>query len=745
MSETSETTVFRTCPLCEATCGLAITLSDNRVISIRGDQDDEFSRGYICPKGAVLNKLHEDPDRLRKPLIRKGRQWTEVSWETAFAEVEKGLSAAKKQYGQDAVAVYMGNPNTHTIASIALAPLLKSIRSKNTYSSSSVDQLPKQMACGLMYGNPNTIPIPDIDRTAHLLIIGANPLASNGSLCTAPDFPGRLKAIRSRGGKIVVVDPKKTATAMMADEHHFIRPGTDALLLFAMIRTLFENNRIKLGNIAQLINGLQAVKELSEPFAPEKVSPLCGIAAPEIRRMAIELADADTAVVYGRMGASTVLFGGLTNWLVDVLNIITGNFDKSGGAMFTTPAHLPAKTNKNGKEFRVGRWKSRIQNLPEILGEFPVATLADEIETSGEGQIRSLICITGNPVISNPNSRRLDNALGTLDFMVSVDFYLNETSRHAHVILPPTSQLSQGHYDFIFNLFSVRNTAKYSKPVIPVEPDEKSFWEILTRLTLITSGMGASADPAALDEYIIKQMIEANLKLPENKISQKTSEEILDALKPLKGPERMLDFLLRTGAYGNGFDADSNGLSFQKLIDNPHGIDLGPLMPRLPEILSTSSGKIELAPQFITDDVSRLEAFLNASYKDGFLLIGRRDLKSNNSWMHNIPALVSGKLRCTLQINTDDAGHLGVATGDNVRIKSRVGSITAPVEVTNDLMPGVVSLPHGWGHDLPDIKIRVAQANAGINSNILADEESFDLLSGNSVLNGIPVEIFPES
>ncbi len=740
----SETTVFRTCPLCEATCGLAITLSDNRVTGIRGDQDDEFSRGYICPKGANLNKLHEDPERLRRPLIRNGRQWTEVSWETAFAEVEKGLTSIKKQYGQDAVAVYLGNPNTHTIASIALPPLLKSIRSKNTYSSSSVDQLPKQMACGLMYGNPNTIPIPDLDRTAHLLIIGANPLASNGSLCTAPDFPGRLKAIKNRGGKIVVVDPKKTATAMMADEHHFIRPGTDALLLFAMISTLFENNRIKPGNIAQLINGLETVKELSKQFTPEKVSPVCGISAADIRRMAIELADADTAVVYGRMGASTVLFGGLTNWLVDVLNIITGNFDKPGGAMFTTPAHLPLN-NKTGKEFRVGRWRSRVQNLPEILGEFPVATLADEIETPGESQIRSLICITGNPVISNPNSRRLDKALSTLDFMVSVDYYLNETSRHAHVILPATSQLSQGHYDFVFNLFSVRNIAKYSKPVLPVESDEMSFWEILTRLTLITSGMGASADPAALDEYIIRQMIDANMKLPESKISQKTAEEVIAALKPLKGTERMLDFLLRTGPYGNGFDADNSGLSYQKLIDNPHGIDLGPLMPRLPEILSTSSAKIELAPAFITDDVPRLEAFMNSSPTKGFLLIGRRDLKSNNSWMHNIPALVSGRPRCTLQINPDDARNLNVSAGDNVCIKSRVGSITAPVEVTSDLMPGVVSLPHGWGHDLPDIRISVAQAHAGINSNILADETSFDLLSGNSVLNGIPVEIFPES
>ncbi len=744
MSVTSDKTVFRTCPLCEATCGLAITLSGNTVTGIRGDRDDVFSRGYICPKGASLNKLHEDPDRLRKPMLRIGQQWSEVSWERAFEEVEKGLSAVKKQYGQDAVAVYLGNPNTHTIASIALSPLLKSIRSKNTYSSSSVDQLPKQMACGLMYGNANTITIPDIDRTSHLLIIGANPLASNGSLCTAPDFPARLKAIKERGGKIVVIDPKKTATAGMADEHHFIRPGTDALLLFAMIRTIFEENKSNIGDISSILNGLDTVKELSEPFSPEKVSPICGISAIDIRRMAIEFAGAKSAVAYGRMGASTVLFGGLTNWLVDVLNIITGNFDRPGGVMFTTPAHISKKRNPAVKEFRVGRWRSRIHDFPEILGEFPAFTLADEIETPGDGQIRSLICITGNPVISNPNSRRLDAALDKLNFMVSVDFYLNETSRHADVILPPSSPLSQGHYDFVFNMFSVRNISKYSAPVIPMEPGEMGFWEILTRLTLISSGMGASADPYSLDDYIIRQMIDAEMKSPESSIAVKSAEEMLAILKPLKGPERMLDFLLRTGPYGGGFENNNSGLSFQKLLDNPHGIDMGPLMPRLPEILSTSSGKIELAPAFIIGDVPRLEAQLSSLPADGFNLIGRRDLRSNNSWMHNIPVLVSGKARCTLQINPDDAVKLGVASGDNVCIRSRVGSVTVPVEVTGDMMQGVVSLPHGWGHDLPGINMRVAQANAGINSNILSDEASFDLLSGNAVLNGIPVQIsFP--
>ncbi len=741
MSEITEKTVFRTCPLCEATCGLAITISGNRVTGIRGDRDDVFSHGYICPKGAALGHLHDDPDRLRKPLVRHGSTWSEVSWETAFKEVEKGLSDVTKHYGHNALAVYMGNPCTHTIASIAIPPLLKSIKSKNTYSSSSVDQLPKQMICGLMYGNPNTIPIPDIDRTSYLLVIGANPLASNGSLCTAPDFPGRLRAIRDRGGKIVVIDPKRTPTAAIADEHHFIRPGTDALLIFAMIKTLFDHNRVDTGNLSRYINDLDRIKELSMQFSTEKVAPLCGIPAEEVKRVAIEFSDADKAVAYGRMGASTVIFGGLTNWLVEVLNILTGNLDRPGGAMFTTPAHLPEKKIPGGRGFKTGRWKSRINGYPEVLGELPAAALATEIETSGEDQIRSLICITANPAISNPNSHRLDKALGTLDFMVSVDFYLNETSRHAHVILPPTTHLSQGHYDFTFNLFSVRNIAKYSPPVIPIEPGEMSFWEIITRMTMITSGMGSSADPALLEENIIRQMIESDKNSEKGINSTKTADEIIADLKPLTGAERILDYLLRTGYYGCGFNGNSDGLSFQKLLEKPHGIDLGPLIPRLPEILNTPSAKIELAPSVIIEDIPRLVSSMKNPHSDNFQLIGRRDLRSNNSWMHNIPVLVSGKSRCTLQIHTDDAVKLGTVTGDNVIIRNHIGSLTATVETTADIMPGVVSLPHGWGHDIPGINMHVAQTNPGINSNILADENSFDLLSGNSVLNGIPVEI----
>lgn len=741
MSELNEKTVYRTCPLCEATCGLAITISGGDIKSIQGDKKDPFSRGYICPKGASLHRLHEDPDRLRKPMIRRRDKWSEVSWDEAFKEVERGISSVFDKHGREGLAVYMGNPITHTIARIVLPPLLRSIRTRNTYSSSTVDQLPKQMVCGFMYGDQDTITIPDIDRTDYLLMIGANPLASNGSLCTAPDFPSRLKAITGRGGKVVVIDPRRTATAELASEHHFIKPGTDAFMIFAMIRTLFEKNLVNTGTLPVRVEDVNAIRHLSMQFAPEKVAPICGVSADVIERLALEFAAAEKAVAYARMGASTVLFGGLTNWLTEVLNILTGNFDRPGGMMFTAPAAQIKKRPSGGRGFQVGRWRSRVSKLPEIMGELPVAALAEEIETPGEGQIRSMLCITANPVISIPNSKRIDRAFGTLEFMVSVDFYLNETSRHANVILPPSTHLSQGHYDFIFNLFAVRNIAKYSSPVFQMNDGEMSFWEIITRLTNIFSGRGASADTREMDDNVIRQMIDEEINSAGSEISGMSADEILAALEPRTGAERILDLKLRAGTYGDCFGKKTDGLTLDKLIQNPHGMDLGPLMPGLPGVLSTPSGMIELAPSYITADVERLASFMKTEAEVRFKLIGRRDLRSNNSWMHNIDVLVSGKPRCTLQIHPADARRLDIKTGDTVSVKSRVGSVRVIAEETDTVMPGVVSLPHGWGHDLDGIKMKVARENAGVNSNIIADETLFDTLSGTSVLNGIPVEI----
>ena len=745
-SKNSEQVVYHTCPLCEATCGLAFTIENNKVISIRGDKDDVFSRGYFCPKGAALADLHDDPDRLRSPMVRQGKEWKKVSWDEAFTAVEKGILPLIEKYGNDTVALYLGNPCSHTMASaLYLRALVKSLNTKNMYSSSSVDQIPKHASCGLIFGSPLCIPIPDIDRTNYFLVLGANPFASNGSLCTAPDFPGRLRKLKKRGGKLVVIDPCRTKTAQLADEHYFIRPGTDALFLFSLVHVLFKENLVSLGKLADHVMDVEEVKRASEAFSPESVEAHCHIDRDTIYKIARELAASDKAVVYGRMGTSVVQFGTIANWLVDVLNILTGNLDNEGGAMFPMPAHVPVSDSPKGKGFKIGRWKSRVKGFPEVMGEFPAATLADEIETPGEGQVRSLLTIAANPVISNPNSNRLDKALANLDFMVSVDFYLNETNRHANVILPPASPLSHAHYDFFFYGMSVRNIVNYSPPLMPREDKEMDKWEIMARLTSIFSGMGAGTDPKVMDDFIIQFMVKSAFKSEKSKVSDTAPETILAMLEKFQGPARMLDLLLRTGPYGDGFGGNPEGLSLDTLLAHPHGIDLGPLKPRMPGILKTASGKIELAPAVIMEDIQRLQAHTAKPSKNQVVLIGRRHLRSNNSWFHNIPKLVKGKNRCTLQIHPDDAAGLGLGDGDTANVSSAVGNITVPVEISTDIMKGVVSIPHGWGHDKPGVSLKVAAKNPGVNSNILADESQVDVLSGNAVLNGIPVFIAPFS
>jgi anaerobic selenocysteine-containing dehydrogenase len=723
-------TAFTTCPLCEATCGLEITVADGGVARIRGDADDVLSHGFVCPKGASLQELHEDPDRLRTPLVRDGGgALRPATWDEAFAEIDRRLPAIRAEHGNDAVAVYVGNPSAHNLSTLIYGRVvLKALRTRNIFSASTVDQFPKQMASALMFGSGITVAVPDVDRTDHLLILGANPLASNGSLLTAPDMRGRLRAIRARGGKVVVVDPRRTRTAREADEHHFIRPGTDALLLYALVHTLFEEDLADLGPLAEHVAGLDAVREHAAAFAPEAVAPACGIAAPEIRRMARELAAAPSAAVYGRIGTTTQRFGTTASWLVDVLNVVTGNLDRPGGAMFPLVATGSANTtgeSGRGRGTEFGRWHSRVRGLGEIFGELPAACLAEEIETPGEGQVRALITVAGNPAVSTPNSGRLAAALETLDFMVSVDVYVNETTRHADVILPGPPPLQRSHYDLALLGFAVRNVANYSPPALPPDPAIPAEWETLLRLAAIVTGQGPDADVAAIDRLIALDLASRMGGDP---------EELLAAVEPRVGPERILDLRLREGPYD---------LTLADLEAAPHGIDLGPLQPRIPEVLRTPSGKIELAPEPLVADVARLQEALAEPVNGGMVLVGRRELRSNNSWMHNLPMLVRGKPRCTAHVHPHDAERLGLADGEAAIVRSRAGAVVVPVEVTDDVMPGVVSIPHGWGHDLPGVVLEVAGEHAGTNSNVLADELLVEPLSGTAVLNGIPVELAP--
>ncbi len=741
-------TAYRTCPLCEATCGLELTLEDDRVQTIRGDAEDVFSRGFICPKGVALKQLHEDPDALTTPLIRDGSGFEESSWDEAFAVIDERLSPILAA-DRNAVALYLGNPTIHNLSGQLYAPVLaRTLATRNVFTASTVDQIPKQLACALMFGTGTTVPVPDIDRTDHLLMLGANPLASNGSLMTAPDMRGRLRALRARGGRLVVIDPRRTRTAELADQHHFIRPGTDAQLLFALVHVLFAEDLARPGQwLTGLTTGLDEVRALAEPFTPEAVSRGCGIDAGAIRVMARELAAADRAAVYGRIGTCTQEFGTLASWLVDVLNLLTGNLDRPGGAMFPRAAagHANAAGEpRRGRGARYGRFASRVRGLPEVFGELPVACLAEEIDTPGQGQVRALITLAGNPARSTPNSGRLEAALDALELMVSVDVYLNETSRHADVILPVPSPLRRGHYDVALYQFAVRNIAHYSPPALPLDPGQPDEWQTLLRLTGVAAGLGPAADIAALDEMVIRTLIDRERKTPHSPVAERSADELLEALAPRTGPERLLDLMLRAGPYGDGFGAraDGPGLSLAVLETAPHGIDLGALESRLPDVLRTPSGMIELAPAPIVADVPRLQAKLTAA-ADGPVLVGRRQLRSNNSWMHNLPGLLLTRSECTLHVHPSDAARYGLAHGGTAELRTRTGAVTAEVEVTEAVMPGVVSLPHGWGHDAPGARLPVAAAHAGTNSNALADESLVDAVSGNAVLNGIPVALAP--
>jgi anaerobic selenocysteine-containing dehydrogenase len=751
MTSDQNRTVFRTCPLCEATCGLEISVNpQEQIVRIRGDKDDVFSHGFICPKGSTLKQLHEDPDRLRKPMVKRNGVHVEVSWDEAWKEVERGLMGVIDRHGRGSLSAYLGNPNAHNLGpQLFSGVMLRSMGTRNIFSASSVDQMPMHVAGGFMFGSAQHIPVPDLDHTDYLLMLGANPYMSNGSLCTAPDYPGRIQAIRARGGKVVVVDPRRSKTAENSDEWVSIRPGTDGLFMAALANVMFAEGIAKVEpRIASHMNGLDEFRTAVQPFTPERVTAATGVPADTIVRIAREMCAAPTCAVYGRIGVNTVEFGSTNAWLVNALSIITGNFDKRGGDMFTTPAAGGASTRGTagkGKGFQTGRGHSRVSNKPEVLGEYPVAVFGEEILTPGENQIRAAITVAGNPVLSTPHSEQLDRALADLEFMVSIDIYLNETTRHADVILPPPSALEKDHYDVGLYVYAVRNIANYSEPVLQKDADSPEEWEILVKMGAILQGLGTDVDPAAMDDQNIFATVTSAVATSSSNIGGRDADEILAMLNKdgRRGTARMLDFMLQTGPYGAAFGANPTGLSLDVLLANPHGVDLGALEPRIPEGLRTPTGMIELSPPLLIADLVRLEASIDKADDSQMLLVGRRDLKSNNSWMHNIKVLTKGSLSCTAHVHPDDAARLGLSDGSTVRITSRVGSVDAPVEVTDSVRQGVVSLPHGWGHGVAGTQMGVAAEKAGVNSNILTDDQVMDPLSGNAALNAIPVTLQP--
>lgn len=695
MSESTQH--HRACHLCEAICGLTIETRDEQIVSIKGDPQDSFSRGHICPKAVALQDIQNDPDRLRHPMRRVGNEWQAIEWDAAFALVAERLADVRERHGNDAVAVYQGNPSVHNYGLMTHSNyFLGQLKTRNRFSATSVDQLPHHLTSLMMYGHGLLIPIPDIDHTDFMLILGGNPLASNGSIMTVPDVEKRLKALKARGGKLVVVDPRRSETAAIADQHLFVRPGEDAALLFGLLNTLFEEGLTRASHLP--VEGLDELRVAVAPFTAEVMSTRCGVPAEQIRQLARDFAAADKAVCYGRMGVSTQAFGTLCQWLVQSINLVTGNLDRVGGALCTEPAVDLVASTSGG---RFNRWQSRVSGLPEYGGELPVSAMAEEMLTEGEGQVRALITVAGNPVLSTPNGRRLEQALDGLEFMLSVDFYINETTRYADLILPPTAPLEHDHYDTTFNIFAVRNVTRFNEAVLAKPAGALHDWEIFVGL--------ATAFAA------------------------RTGIE----LKPTMAPEQMIDLGLRAGPHGDGSAA---GLSLGKLRDYPHGLDLGPLQPNLAGRLKTASRQVQAAPELFLGDLKR---FASASLPeaDQLVLIGRRHVRSNNSWMHNYHRLVKGKPRHQLLMNPADLSRLELTDGQRVRVRSRVGMIEVEVAASDEMMPGVVSLPHGWGHARPGVQMGIASSQPGASANDLTDERQLDALSGNAALNGVRVQV----
>jgi len=738
---TDRRTVHRVCPFCEATCGLALEVEGDSIVSVRGDKADPFSRGYICPKAYGVKELYHDPDRLRRPVRRTATGWEEIGWDEAYEEVGSRLLAVREKYGNDAIGMYTGNPVVHDLGALVYRPVFqRALASRSMFNSSAIDTLPKIVQTGLMFGRafPMAVPVPDIDRTHHLLIIGANPMISHGSLMTMPDAPGRLKAVVARGGKLVVVDPRRTETAKIASEHHFIRPAMDAPFLLALVHTLFEEGLVDLGAAEGRVGGLEQVEAVAREFTPEAVADRCGIAAPEIRRIARAFAAAESAACYGRLGTCVQEFGTLASWGCDLLNILTGNLDRPGGVMFTTPAAPIDAALPKGKGFEIGRWKSRVSGQPEVLGLIPSSTMGEEILTPGDGRVRAMILLMTNPLRSAANSAQLEAAFEQLDFLVAIDFYINESTRHAHIILPTPSPAEQPDDEVGRYTLAVRNVAKWSWPAVPPPEGTPETWQVLSNIAARLMGLGGMPEKD-IDDFIFRRFADGVVEDP-CRWPGLTVDEMFEKVGGGIGPERIIDMFLRIGPYGDGFGRKPGGLTLAKLQESAHGVDLGPLQPHLRDVINTVSGVIELAPAPMLDDVPRLKTHM-AEKAGEMLLIGRRDLRCSNSFMHNLPALVKGRDRCTLQISPADAGRMGVSDGGAARITSRVGTIVAPVEVTDDLMPGVVSLPHGWGHDVDAAQLRVAKAHAGVNTNVLTDDRAYDVASGTAVLFGTPVTV----
>ncbi len=724
---------------------LEVDRDRKEVLSVRGDTEDPRSHGYVCPKATAVKGIYDDPERLRVPLRRRDDGWEEISWQEAYEFAGTRLQEIKQQHGKDAIATYIGNPIGHCLSGMLYIPMfIEAMNSERLFSAASMDQQPKNLTSSILFGDMWAIPIPDIQRTDYMLALGGNPLVSQGSLMSAPNAKKQIADLQARGGRFVLLDPRRSETAEVADAHLAIVPGTDALFLFALVHVFFAEDRIALGRLAVFTDGVEDLRALAAPFSPEAVAGTTGIEAATIRQVAHDFCAAERAVCYGRIGTCTQEFGTLASWLVDVVNVLTGNLDREGGAMFPRPATGQSEFHVwDGSPMKYDRWRSRVRDLPEYESQLPIAVFAEELEESsaGEDRARALITVCGNPVLSSPNGDRLAKAMQELDFMVAVDIYLNETTRHADLILPTTVQMEHSNFDFLFAGTAVRNFVRYSPRIFEADPECPDLGWVLIELAARCNGTEAGT----LDTLLFEGMLATFVGKPGTPCADVSVDDARASLAGRSDVERLLDLMIRSGPCGDAFDDTAEGLNLAKLKDLDGALDLGPLQPCLPEMLRKPNKRLNLVHELLVTDVARLEDRLRQGRDpETLVMVGRRQIRNMNSWLHNLSNLARGPERCTLLIHPDDAERLGLETGGRAKLTSRSGSVTVPLEVTDEMMPGVVSLPHGFGHQESDTRLSVATASqAGANSNQLCDEMAIDVPSCTSVANGIPVKISP--
>jgi len=737
-------TVRRSCPICEASCGLLVQVDrrNDSILSVRGDPNDHRSAGYVCAKSQAIHHVHDDPERLRHPVKRTANGWEQISWEEALHTVASRLSAIRAEHGKDAIAIYVGEPTGHDYgAQLYLQPLMKLFQTERFFSSGTVDQHPQQMVCHALFGQQWAFPVPDLDHTDLFICMGANPRVSQGSVMSAPDVGRRLDELQARGGTVVVIDPRRNETAAAADQHIFIRPGTDAFFLLAFVNVLFAGHGVDPGRLGPLIDGIDGLQALTDGFTPENTAAITGV-APEVLRDLVRLYQGtERATLYGRCGVSTQRFGTLAHWLICAISLLTGKLDRRGGMMFPRPAtgmSGPASEAAHAPPY--GRWHSRVRGFPETCGELPASLMAEEITAPGKDRVRAVMTLCGNPVLSVPNGKRIREAMKSVDFMVAMDLYINETTSQADIILPSRSQLERNNCDLMSQSTSLRNFVNYSPAVLPPDPRSMDLWEILLEITARVAGI----DAPTMDDMIIEGLVQQLAAVPGRNVDAAT---MLVRLGETGGPERILDAMLRCGPYGDGFDDAADGLSLAKVIAGDRCVDLGPMQPALPQALRTPGGRIDLMHHIFTDDLPRLRAEFERRGSCGpsdMLLIGRRHLRDMNSWLHNQRAYVRGRNRCTLKVHPDDALRIGLIDGGRARLSSRVGSAEVIVEVSDEVMTGVVSLPHGFGHRYGDSLQSIATSvQPGVSCNDLIDDDVLDMASGTSVVNGAAVQLFP--